>query len=1024
MDPSGRIVRFTHKILESDEGASLTQEQALAIAGDFLRDHQAFDLSGYDLIERTSQERKSRVDHTFTHRRNGFTVGDDGHYRLEVVVQGDKVGSFREYLKVPETFSREYKEVRSRANFLTGVFNIFWLALVVAMLVVLVRAFRSGIINWRTGIIIGILVAVASTAGTLNSLPLVNYRFDTTTTTGAFMIMYLVSAVLGAVMMGGVICLAGVAGNSMGSVVGLGSGKDLLGKFSWRGLLSASFLKSTTVGYGIAGVMLGYVTVFYLIGSRVFGVWAPADVSEYNNAFSTAIPWIYPLLMGLVAATMEEFFFRLLAITLLLKWLNRRWLAVLLPAIVWAFLHSNYPIEPIYTRGIELTLVGIMFGVAFLRYGIWAPIIAHYAYNAFLTALPMMKSTSAYFQVSGILVTGILLLPAIPALIAVITRKGQEEEEPFPVEVQSTEPKVETVPVRTDEEIPERVQVVQKDISAYELDSKQWIWLACIAIVGLAMSWGFQVDRFGSSLTVSVSRDEAVKEATALCEELGLDVSGYKQSVDFQNRSSLSGFTHLVRKAGVAKAESLAIDEAELWRWHIRWFKVLEKEEVRVRVRSTGGITGFTHLIPEGAAGDELPVEEARALSAGAIRDRLGRDVTDNTKHKLLEERSEKEEARMDHHFVWERVDKKVEDGEFRVTSRVQGSEVGSFGLSYKAPEEFHRELRKTGPKEAVAMMVPVLLVLTTLVLAGIYFFRSYGAGEIDWGFPLRVGIVVAVLMLINQINTSIAFFHNYDTSQTMWTYLGMRGISFWAGISITGFMVMILMALGNVLLKETYPSEIRLDHWAGVLRFKEGGPRFWVHTLAMAAALVVLRLGVKNLVLYAKYEWMTEHLRPSGYTFPKMNTYLPFIDVLNVGIMAFILPVMLMTVVLVWKRTVKRVWVIVTCIAAVFLLGEAVRPAQDLTHFAMLSSLTLFTLGLLIVMVVKVIRFNLMVYYIAAWSSNIALGPGLGLLKKSNITFYEINGLLAILLGLSPLLLPLIAKWRQGKTGRVLPGN
>ena len=54
-------------------------------------------------------------------RKKDFVVGDDGHYRLYVTVPGDRVGSFSEYLKIPETFSREYREIRTRAGLLTKV---------------------------------------------------------------------------------------------------------------------------------------------------------------------------------------------------------------------------------------------------------------------------------------------------------------------------------------------------------------------------------------------------------------------------------------------------------------------------------------------------------------------------------------------------------------------------------------------------------------------------------------------------------------------------------------------------------------------------------------------------------------------------------------------------------------------------------------------------------------------------------------------------------------------------------------
>ena len=298
LDPGGRIVGYSHRILESDEGTSIAQDAALAIASDFLRDTQGYDLDAYELIDRSSTERKARVDHRFAYRKKDFTVGDDGHYRLDVVVHGNRVGRFSEYLKVPDSFSRNYREVRSRANLLTQVFLPFWLALGVAMLVILVKSYRRRALRWQAGLVVGTLVAIAWLAANVNALPLALYSFDTTVSYGAFLVTALFSAVLVAALYGGIVCLAGTAGGALGRDVLFEGRMSPLGRLSLRGLFSAGFLRSTVVGYGVAGAVLGYVALFYLLGGRYFDVWVPADVSEYDNAFSTAIPWIYPLLVG------------------------------------------------------------------------------------------------------------------------------------------------------------------------------------------------------------------------------------------------------------------------------------------------------------------------------------------------------------------------------------------------------------------------------------------------------------------------------------------------------------------------------------------------------------------------------------------------------------------------------------------------------------------------------------------------------------------------------------------------------
>ena len=1012
MDPGGRIVGFSHRILESDEGASLTQDAALVIASEFLRDTQGYDLDGYELIDRSSTERKARGDHRFAYRKKDFTVGDDGHYRLDVVVHGDRVGRFSEYLKVPDSFSRNYREVRSRANLLTQVFLPFWLALGIAMLVILVKYYRGKGLHWQAGLVVGTLVAIAWLAANVNALPLALYNFDTTVSFGAFLVTVLFSAVLVAALYGGIVCLAGTAGGALGRDVLFEGRASPLGRLSLKGVFSAGFLRSTVVGYGVAGAVLGYVALFYLLGGRYFDVWVPADVSEYDNAFSTAIPWIYPLLVGLSAAALEEFFFRLLAITLLIRWLKRRWLAVLLPAVVWAFLHSNYPHEPIYIRGIEITVIGIVFGIVFLRFGIWASIIAHYAINAFIVALPMVKSSSLYFQVSGVLVIGILLLPAIPSALAILTGRSRPREVDDGVDEEAPEERVETGEPATG---PVRTAAIEKDPDAYLPDRKRWLVGGLCALAGLTLMIGFHVERFGSrTLKLEVTRSQAVGVAEAFCKELGLEVSDYRRSVQFRSGVGSSRYTHLIRNAGVARADSLMAENTTPWYWHVRWFKPMEKEEIQVRVDAGGRVAGINHIIPETRAGPELETDPARSRAEAFIEEHFHGSVTDTTRFKLLEARSEKEKERKDHHFVWERIDRKVEDGEFRLNARVQGDEVGYFGTQYKAPETFLRALRQQGAGQVLASTVPVLLALATLILAGIYFFRLYRAKEISWGLPIKTGIAVVALMALNWINSLPTFFHGYDTSQAMTTYMGIQGVGLLIGTPLMGLAIAVMIALMAALCGSLYPEEMGAGRWLGLLRMREGGARFWAGTLALAAAFLLLRTGTGSVGIFVKYHGLTEFLKADGFNLPGINTYLPFINAAGDAALELFEPFAVLAILLIWKAGVKQPWLIVAGIAVVMLSSEAIAPARSFYHFSVLAGLALVNLGVLVFLVAWLVRFNLMAYFVAIWSGKLILGPGIAMIQRTTESVYQWHGVAMLALGLAPLLFLLAACLRE----------
>ncbi len=108
------------------------------------------------------------------------------------------------------------------------------------------------------------------------------------------------------------------------------------------------------------------------------------------------------------------------AISFLKKYLRFTFLAVLIPALIWAFAHSSYAVFPIYTRGIELTIVALGFSYVFLRYGILNCIIAHYVIDAVLFSLALLRRSNPYFIMSGYIV---ILLAFAPLFISVLMKR-------------------------------------------------------------------------------------------------------------------------------------------------------------------------------------------------------------------------------------------------------------------------------------------------------------------------------------------------------------------------------------------------------------------------------------------------------------------------------------------------------------------------------------------------------------------------------------------------------------------------
>jgi hypothetical protein len=128
------------------------------------------------------------------------------------------------------------------------------------------------------------------------------------------------------------------------------------------------------------------------------------------------------LTAGLVAASWEECTFRLFAVSLLKRYARWTPVALVVPAIIWAFGHSSYPIFPVYVRGIELTIAGVIFGLFFIKFDLVTVLIAHYVINALVVSVPLLRAGELSFQISG---GAVILLAAAPAVVAALVRRRE-----------------------------------------------------------------------------------------------------------------------------------------------------------------------------------------------------------------------------------------------------------------------------------------------------------------------------------------------------------------------------------------------------------------------------------------------------------------------------------------------------------------------------------------------------------------------------------------------------------------------
>lgn len=415
----GRVVRFQHLIDEAAPGADLPQDSALTLAERFLTE-RGWALADFDRVESSSRKRDQRTDHHFTWEQRGTAVpwratGDSaagsGAVRLEVDVMGDAVGSYRHFLKVPEAFERSVQRTMGLGQFLAISSLGLTFFLVLTGLGLTIARHRHGDIRWQPAFRLTALVAVlVATQGVL-SWPTARHAYSTELGWGTYVGILALGLLFVVAMYGVWTLFTATAGESLGretfpqSLAGLVDA--VMGRLDVAEPARASF-RGYAVGFGI----LGYLTAFYVIARRYLNAWVPAE-GPYSDIFNVYLPFLAPLTISLVAALTEELTYRLFGISLVKRYARSTALALLVPAVIWAFAHSSYPVFPVYLRGIELTIGGVLFGLAFLHFGLLACIVAHFVIDAVQIGMPLLTSGNPRYVVSGLIVMSIALVPAL-----------------------------------------------------------------------------------------------------------------------------------------------------------------------------------------------------------------------------------------------------------------------------------------------------------------------------------------------------------------------------------------------------------------------------------------------------------------------------------------------------------------------------------------------------------------------------------------------------------------------------------
>ncbi|QGQ94842.1 CPBP family intramembrane metalloprotease [Paenibacillus psychroresistens] len=384
-------------VLAVDEKADSTSEsKARKTAEGFLK-QEGYNLSSYEPNPAVINDKE----YLLVFEQLKADIGD-AKQKLSVRVYANDISAFHISFTIPEQDSswisnqERYGQIMSLVSLLC--------MLIFAITALVLSIVRRKLISFSRGWLLTIIFLIISVVGTFNTLPSAGMKLGETNAQ-VYLIIYLIFTIGVNILLAAAVYFSLVTGVQMWQQQGWNP---------WPRWKEARFGTDVFYGMGrgylICIFIIGVQQLLFLIAGKSFHAFAINDPgqSEYNMLW----PALFPLLAWM-AAISEEIIFRFFGIILFQKLVRFRFLAILIPSVIWALGHTSYSLYPSYTRLIEVTVLGFIFSYTFLRYGLITAIFTHAIMDSLLMGLSLLYSA----EDSSYILIGIFYI-ALPALLA------------------------------------------------------------------------------------------------------------------------------------------------------------------------------------------------------------------------------------------------------------------------------------------------------------------------------------------------------------------------------------------------------------------------------------------------------------------------------------------------------------------------------------------------------------------------------------------------------------------------------
>jgi len=755
------IVYIKHVLPETSSGAFIESDSAFKLAENFIV-KLGIERKKYIIKNSSSENLPNRRDHIFEFDRMGDQL-KDASLRIRIKICGDQIGYFEKYLHTKESFRRELESIRSTNRLFQSFATFLVIMLLITMMFVFFRSFRVTNTPWRTAAFLGIIVVIVSFINELNLMPLNIMNYDTATNFSTFITEKILIAFLLSISAGALIIPAFIAGERLYREFAprMTFLPDILSPAGWK---TKEFRKAVLFGYLFALFHLVFLVLFYTLGQRM-DFWVPTD-SSYTELMSTFIPWIFPFSIALGAALSEEFIFRLFGISFISRLFKSKISGIILLAIVWGFLHSNYPQSPGYVRGIEVGFIGIAAGFIFLKFGAISTLTWHFVVNSALSGYIIFGQGNAF---TSIMVVIIVLIPAIMVLLGRILLVRSR--------IALNESKISKKVTISQILLTPKTRFTPSSKTA----SAVFILISVAAIILVFLHPGQKYHKF--TLKPSQIANSA-HEFLSLSDAEFSDFKLTKHIITLPNTSELK---YVYQKTGWSGIDRTFGPQgfSPFYVWEIRLFQPEQENEYSLLYNPEGNIISYIHFVSDDDSGAYLPSDSAYDIALNYLSQY---DLGQVSRWDVVIKSSEDKTSRRDHEYVWQSWDS-VGAARWRVGVNLIGDEPTGPFTELKIPEQWLRQDRKNTTLSIIFNFLPLLgwaFLLFTVVLQ---FVRAISMRKQFFSLIFGAGVIAFLLSISIDLNTIQSYLISYDTAESyrnfiaqMWTQIGVKALT--AGIA------------------------------------------------------------------------------------------------------------------------------------------------------------------------------------------------------------------------------------------------